>query len=52
MPTRMASANAIFCCLDLPLALFLIMKNRAVAKLARMAKNARATNYFMNWIIS
>ena len=52
IPTRMASAKAIFCCLDFPLLLLRIMKNRALAKLAMMAKNARITKYFMNWIIS
>jgi hypothetical protein len=52
MPTRMASANAIFWCRDLPLLLFFIMKNNAVPKLPTMAKNAKRTKYFMVWIMS
>ena len=52
MPTRKPNAKAIFCCLDLPLALFFIMKNKAVAKLVMMPKNARATMYFMDRIIT
>ena len=48
----MASAKAIFWCLDLPLLLFFIMKNKAVPKLPTMAKNAKRTRYFMIWIMS
>ncbi len=52
MPTRMASANAIFCPLDFPSLLFFIMKNKAVAKLAMIAMNAKRTKYFMLRIMS
>lgn len=52
IPTRMASARAIFWPLDLPSVLFFIMKNRAVAKLPMIATKAKRTKYFMPRIMS
>jgi hypothetical protein len=52
MATRIASASAIFCPRDLPSVFFFIMKNKAVARLVMMAKNATKTRYFMNRIMS
>ncbi len=50
--TRKARARAIFRPLDLPSPSALIMKIRAMPKLAMMATNARMTQYFMDSIIS
>ena len=52
IPTRIAKANAIFWPLDLPLVLFFIMKNKAVARLEMIAIKAKMTKYFMFWIMS
>ena len=50
-PIRNASALAMLLVLALPLVPSLIMKNKAVAKLAMMAKKAAATKYVMPGII-
>lgn len=51
-PTRQASARAIFWFLDFSFEALLVMKKKAAAKLMTMAKNARMTMYFMDWIMS
>lgn len=51
IPTRAASARAIFCDALAPLPLPRIMKNRAVPKLARIATKAMITRYVIGEII-
>jgi hypothetical protein len=50
-PTRSASAHAILFDLSVDLGPPRIMKNSAVAKLAKIPKNAMLTRYVMNRII-
>ena len=50
-PIRKASARAMLLVLALPLVPSFIMKNKAAARLAMMAKNASATRYVMLGII-
>ena len=50
-PTRNASALAMWLPLALSLRPLRIMKKRAEARLVRMARNAKATRYFMEIII-
>ncbi len=51
IPTRTASALAMWLPFDLSSRPLRIMKNKADAKLARMAMNATTTRYFMGDII-
>ena len=51
-PIRKAKALAMLLVLALPWVPSRIIKNKAVAKLARMAKNAAVTKYVMFGIIS
>ena len=51
-PTRNASARAMLLVFALPWVPSFIMKKSAEARLARIARNASATRYVMDWIIS